>query len=394
MADTMINHAPILDVPEGTPKPSFTNLRSSRPQAQNFDALDKRYWLQNIAQHLLPDERITACGKQTALGVSSPSIIRHEDGRSHYSGLMQCDSVWACPVCAARIGAQRAEELRGDIARWIQAGNSVYMLTFKLSHSKSESIDDVFSRLKGAQSRFKSGRAFQAIKTAIGLVGTVVNVEATYGAHGWHPHSHELWFIQDELSTAELHEIEKTIKRRWKDQVYAAGGHCTLKHGVDIRIADHEIYAYVAKCGSLPIDREGTAVEYELTHSHAKDARSGRSPFQLLSDAGNGDKQAAKLFIEYAKAMKGNVHLRYSRGLRGILSTLPELEYIDNADENQEHDEGEVFFTFTREDWQNVVRYQYRAFMLELASKNSVSQINSMLGYLRKKRLKEKQAGK
>ncbi|MYS37219.1 hypothetical protein, partial [Streptomyces sp. SID4920] len=48
--------------------------------------------------------------------------------------LQSCHSVWACPVCQARIRAARAVELERAALAWLKAGHGLYMATLTVPH--------------------------------------------------------------------------------------------------------------------------------------------------------------------------------------------------------------------------------------------------------------------
>ena len=58
-------------------------------------------------------------------GEGDPVAILVQGDVAHYAGLPACGSVWACPVCAAKILDTRAAEIASAAAGWDQAGNSV-----------------------------------------------------------------------------------------------------------------------------------------------------------------------------------------------------------------------------------------------------------------------------
>lgn len=55
-------------------------------------------------------------------------------GAARFSGLQSCHSVWACPVCQARIRAARSLELERAALAWLKAGHGLYMATLTVQH--------------------------------------------------------------------------------------------------------------------------------------------------------------------------------------------------------------------------------------------------------------------
>jgi hypothetical protein len=53
---------------------------------------------------------------------------------ARFAGLQSCHSVWACPICQARIRAARAVELERAALAWLKAGHGLYMATLTVPH--------------------------------------------------------------------------------------------------------------------------------------------------------------------------------------------------------------------------------------------------------------------
>ncbi|MEU8886111.1 hypothetical protein [Streptomyces hydrogenans] len=56
------------------------------------------------------------------------------EGSARFAGLQSCHSVWACPICQARIRAARAVELERAALAWLKAGHGLYMATLTVPH--------------------------------------------------------------------------------------------------------------------------------------------------------------------------------------------------------------------------------------------------------------------
>lgn len=187
---------------------------------------------------------------------------------------------------------------------------------YTLSHHKGVSLHDVLSSITDARRKyFLAGRGYQKIKSDAGIEGTARALETTYGENGWHPHFHELLFVRMELPS----DFEETLKNRWIDAVAKVGGYADHEHGLRIEEGHAQISEYLNKFGRLP-ESGGHAVEMELSHGYAKNARkNGKTPFALLHAASQGDTQSARLFCEYSTCMAGRALIRWSKGLREAL---------------------------------------------------------------------------
>jgi hypothetical protein len=349
---------------------------------------DKRYRLQRKAQQLLPSERVATC-MHTPKFNSDVSIVVKEDS-AWFSGTMVCGSVWHCPVCAARVGVQRAEELRIGITNWLQASKTVVLVTYTLKHSAFDSVSESLDTLKAALRRMKSGREFQDIKHEFYATGTIKNIEVTHGKNGWHPHAHELWFLDKPLPFTVIDHLESRLQERWLHVLGIEGGEASRDRGLTAKSARKDIYDYVAKFGRMPTNPEASRLEYELTHSHSKTGRvGGETPWALLDRAEAGDKQAGALFREYAHAFKGTKQLHYSRGLKELLG-IDNLTLTDQEAAEAEEEESELFYTFTRLEWRCVIEYDERAFALELARKRSKERLRTLLAALCNRKVKSR----
>ena len=265
----------------------------------------------------MPGERIFSCMRKIVPGKQTVDLIYDPSRQAaHLKNLMTCGSVWMCPVCAARITEQRAEELRRAVLKWREGDGFMAMITFTLRHNKGDRLETVLEALREAHRRFKSGTPFQSIKQQFNWHGSVTALEDTHGQNGWHPHLHELVFF-DALSRDTWSQFAGAVKSRWISSLAAEGRDATWKHGVDIRDTDEQIYDYIAKYGHEPLDTSWT-IEREIAKSPVKKARTveGRTAFQMLADVAVGDHSGAPLFQEHCRVMKGRKQLVWSKGLR------------------------------------------------------------------------------
>jgi hypothetical protein len=88
---------------------------AARQRRNDAWALRRRLW--EISS--LP--RIRACGRVSR--TAGAPTLRLSEGRAGFAGLVSCASPWACPTCARKIGARRAEEIREVVsAVYAEAG--------------------------------------------------------------------------------------------------------------------------------------------------------------------------------------------------------------------------------------------------------------------------------
>jgi len=300
----------------------------------------------------------------------------HSPGRksAYYRGLATCGSVWACPVCAAKVSERRREELKRGVDKWRSMGGIVWMVTLTFSHQVHDSLPVLQRQLAAALRRFQSGKYYGALKAEFGFWGHVRALEVTHGANGWHPHVHMLVFLEGADTNARREELRERLFHLWRLACKRSGlGEPSEKHGV--RVDGHNRAGeYVAKWG----------LESELTKQVVKEGRgASRSPMGILADwLDGGDLEDAALFEQYACAMKGARQLVWSRGLRELLGLGAELsdEELAAADERQFEDVDLASIPLPV--WRLVVKYDVRGQLLVVASGGDQAAVTEFLELL------------
>jgi len=300
-----------------------------------------KYGLLDTAQLIMDGDNHRVCMCCSApVPEENITINRDENGTSAaYGGLVKCGNVWACPVCAAKISEERRVELQAAVHEAKKRGWQVVMMTNTISHHAGQSLEDVKSLFRRSWRQFTSGRWRQDFYEGNGIQGSVRAWEVTHGKNGWHVHTHTLLFC-DVPFIAE--KMQEDAAERWAYCVEYQGGKASLQHGLTISQHEGELEAYVSKFGKLPEDiddklaRDSQGWDEAAEVSKAvvkKSSKGGRTPWQLLADAGKGDGQAARLFREYVLAMKGQRQLVWSDGLRDTLLVDTEQDDQDIAEE-------------------------------------------------------------
>jgi len=209
-------------------------------------------------------------------------------------------------------------------------------------------------------------------------------MEVNHGqANGWHPHMHELWFLDVTLHDYSI--LRSEIFDLWLKACQRFGlGLPSEKHGIDVR-GGVEAANYVAKFGT----EDSWGIESEMTKANIKKGRNGsRSPFQLLHDYQDGDKQSGALFVEYAEAFKGKRQLVWSRGLK-VQFELDEL--TDDEIIAIQEDESELVISITRKQWRlvrfapgSLTGHDARLIVLQLAENGGADSVDLYLAGLTK----------
>lgn len=279
-------------------------------------------------------EAVRKCGR---VPVMRSVTLRASAGgaRAGYGGLATCGSVWACPVCAAKIATKRREEVAKVTALAAAQGLHVSMLTLTQRHHQGQRLASLWDALSYAWNRVASGRRWIEFREQIGLIGTIRAVEVTHGRHGWHVHTHVLVISEKDPATTPIlyqrkqgrrrtpYPIEVTtasafVADRWARGLAARGvDFIADRGGIDWQTARDAaaMGQYVSKIGQAG----GTdALANEATLGALKQARGeNRTPFQILADvAATGDADDLRLWHQWEKGSHGRRALLWSHGLR------------------------------------------------------------------------------
>lgn len=293
--------------------------------------------------------RVTTCGRTPVQDGGVMMKKTAEGGKSYYSGLASCGSIWACPVCSAKIRNRRAEDISRAAANWTDEGNSVVAAAFTVPHNKGHRLKDTFEAVAASFRKIQQGKKWQDLRAELGIMGQIRAVEGTYGDNGWHPHIHALFFCSarryvtseetyttstgktrtrrtygydvGEIDQAGLVKLTLHLRKAWGDAIEAAGFDRPSEiHGVDVQLvaSAEEAGAYIAKT------QDGKAVGNEVARGDMKLGRKGgRTPFQILDDfRWTGSESDLRLWHEWEQVTHGRRAIFWSDHLRALL--LPE----------------------------------------------------------------------
>jgi len=76
----------------------------------------ERFAYKSVVNQLLPTSRTSKCMRWRVPKQSLQILKSQEHNKAFYTGLQICASVWACPVCAAKISERRRAELVAALA--------------------------------------------------------------------------------------------------------------------------------------------------------------------------------------------------------------------------------------------------------------------------------------
>lgn len=283
-----------------------------------------------------------------------------------YSGLMTCGSVWACPVCTAKVQERRRAEIGKAVAWAYDSGKQAAMVTLTFPHYKQNELDDLVKKQADALARFRRGSPWDRFKTKVGYTGLIRALELTHGANGWHPHTHELWFVSADSSVEQEKDF---IVERWLKCCIAAG---LVEAGNASQIAAFKLHAVDIKdrCDAsdyLAKNDEAShwGVDRELAKASSKAGKAaGMHPFGLLALARDGDIVAGAKFVEYAKVMRGKRQLFWSHGLKDLVGVD---DLTDEEIAAKQDDKADLLGLITVQQWRWIRKAGLRAEVLDAA---------------------------
>ncbi len=269
-----------------------------------------KWQLQSVARLALPGHRVHVCMRHLRPDKNEVQVRQSRESlKAYYAGLLACGSVWVCPVCAPKIQAIRAAEVRSAIDAWVALGGSVVMPTQTVQHQRRDRLDDLLRGFTGALSRSKAGRKYQALKTRYGMAHSIRALEITDGSNGWHPHAHTILFLEQ---SADLDQLAGDMFPLWRSAVARAGLNEVSPLAFSVQDAA-EVRTYVTKMGR---EYQWNA-EHELVKAHSKRGRrGGLSPFDMLRQylEGGDDGRLLARYAEYAYNFHGKRQLVWSNG--------------------------------------------------------------------------------
>lgn len=305
------------------------------------------YTLQDYSKSILPqNHRIQVCqhvpSYWSQLEGSHGGVSRKDTGNHHLHGFGSCGDVRACPLCANKVGLQRAEEVK-SVLKWHREENNgiAFLVTYTCRHKSDSDLKFIAQRLAKSKRDFSSYTAVKNVKAVLGYQNVISARDMTHSfKNGFHPHYHDIWLtssacyvsgyvlslspklasfcFRNGLSNSDNSLNLKAVKRFLADQWIIACGKNELmlptsERGFDIQHRQNDgsdaVGAYLVKWA------------YELTTPNKKVGRGeSMTPTQILSavydSEGRFQYKYAKLWIEYIEAFAGMATLYFGKGLK------------------------------------------------------------------------------
>lgn len=252
--------------------------------------------------------------------VADLSMVRPADRDSyHYKGLATCGSLYTCPICASKIQERRRQEVEQAIAWATAQERAGYVVSLTFPHRIDQPLSELLKMQRDALQHMRNSRGYKQLMERCKHAGRIRSLEVTHGQNGWHPHTHELLFLDPEVP-AEWLKWQlvwlwlKSCRKvgLFRDDRDNEADFC--RYSVDVRAGDEGTADYLAKMD----DQRQWGLSHELTKSSSKQGRrAGSHPFKLASEPATHG-----LFLEYVHAMKGSRQLIWSRGLKEAVGVV------------------------------------------------------------------------
>jgi hypothetical protein len=295
-----------------------------------------------------------------------------------YSKLFTCGSVSACPVCAAKVSERRRDEVAQAVTWAYGRQLQPVMVTLTFPHQAWNKIGRLLDQQAAALKNLRAGKPWTKFKERYGYQGLIRALEITHGANGWHPHTHELWFVRPDADPVAM---LADILKRWESACSRAGLldladprqlAAFRAHAVDVK-GNCSASDYLAKQD----DSKHWGVDREIAKASTKAGRAkGVHPFGLLAKAAEGDTRSARLYLAYAIAMKGRRLLYWSQGLKDAVGLL---DLTDEALSEEQRDDADLLGQINEDDWRTVREAGKRAAVLDAAENGGWPAVEKLL---------------
>ncbi len=316
-----------------------------------------KWQLQSVARLALPAHRICTCMRHLRSDRREVQVREStKSGKAYFAGLMSCGSVWACPICAPKIQAFRAQEVRAAIDAWTGA---VVLVTQTVPHKPRDSLEPLLEAFTLALRKFKGCKAYTRARERHSIAGSIRALEVTDGSNGWHPHGHTILFLDN---VENLDDLRDTLFPLWESAARRAGFGRLSRDAFDVQDA-RVVRNYVTKMGT----EYEWGPEDELTRSHSKrGSKSSMTPFDMLRrylEAPDNGRLLAR-FAEFAYCFHGKRQLVWSDGLKARLLGTEGLTDEQIAESIGENDP--VLMCITLEEWRIIRRRNLQAHVLHV----------------------------
>lgn len=161
-------------------------------------------------------ERVQKCHRTRHSPLVSVHVLYDDKGKRccHYGGIIRCGSAWECPHCGAKVRAHHAGEVEAAVAN--HGVYRVEMVTLTMAHTLGDDLRANRQLYTDALQYLQGHRSWKVWKERYGCLGTVRAYDVTSGQHGWHLHTHSLFFVEEKLTTEQRAQARDELAELWQ----------------------------------------------------------------------------------------------------------------------------------------------------------------------------------
>jgi hypothetical protein len=313
------------------------------------DRYRARAWLSTVTA--LP--RVSACGRVSVIegGEVLLKVSTVADGtrRAGFGGLSTCGSVWACPVCSAKVAAERIQEVESLLAWNAARGGSVALATFTVSHNAGHGFKSLREALRVGWKHIADSGTWKRTRKEIGMDGYVKAIDVTHtNTGGWHPHIHVLMAFDGPVSQEMVSDWADELYGLWSRGLAKIGMTASRKHGVDLRLGTGALDGLGQYLNKLTYETAGGRFKKGRKND---DGIVSRTPFEILDDAiATGLESDWALWFEFERASKGLRQIGWSQHLKERVG----VEDKSNEEIAEEDEKGETVAIVTPRAWKKL----------------------------------------
>lgn len=314
---------------EEAKRPALENIANrcgSRAQP-GTDYRAERWSARGVLWDVSSLRRVTTCGRWSIRDDGTVEVRRKGEAVG-YAGLATCGSVWACPVCNAKVQAFRRLEVATGLTAALEGGSAAFG-AYTLQHRAGQPLRPLWKGLSTCWHAVTQSRAVRSIREDLGHVGIIRAAEVTHGLNGWHPHLHPVHVFGQAVSVGDVAALHEAQFRAWRAAASRLGLAAPSFAAQDLhlvgggRAAGDALGDYFAKAvyGSEPLPADSVGWEMTSTQTKARTrAKDSRTPWDVLRDFyTTGDLADLDLWHHWERGSKGMRALTWSRGLRDRL---------------------------------------------------------------------------
>lgn len=358
---------------------------------------------------------------------STVDIVKYKKSYS-YQGVMVCNNVWGCPVCARKLSERRKQLLSKLLKKHHKefGNNSMTMTLFTVPHGLGDDLEDILERISKAYRYMTQSNGYKDLTKKFKGCGTVRNLEVTYGTiNGFHPHIHCLQFFKksvenlDELSEKLFELWGKALKKYGFEEPNKQGFGCKiveiLKQSDDgVNVIDDEavdaIAEYLTKVEDANPDdlidfqkrhanavknkKSSWGVEHELTKWHLKKGSQKNGAYSYtMFDFLRGYELSSMLEDEESRKGFYSLWLKYRQAFKGSRQLfikhkhfkIKELELDDDelGELKPEDNQAQLVASIKFDIWQLIVMMKARGTVLKMVRKDGIEGLNNVIELLK-----------